>query len=107
MRVEILVFSRQERLLDQRWNRVGGQEQAPLAGVFGQKAAVGGVNARHHGGLVIPQLRIIGQILLIMPDHKPNRRRADDENHRARSEQKPQKPADTAHKASAFNLLGT
>ena len=54
--IEVLVLGGDEGVLDQRRNRRRGQIEAPLARIFGQQAAVGRVNARHHRRLVVLQL---------------------------------------------------
>ena len=97
MGIEILVLGGDEGLLDQRRNGRRGQIEAPLAGIFGQKAAVGGVNARHDRRFVILQLSVVGQILLELPDDAGDDGRRDDEDDSARREQETKETGDAAH----------
>ena len=97
VRIEILVFGGDERLLDQRRNCGGRQIEAPLARVFGQQAAVGGVDARHHRRLIVLQLAVVGEVLLELPDHRGDDASADNEDNRARREEKTKETGDAAH----------
>ncbi len=94
MAVEILVFGRDEGVLDEIGDGGGGQIEPPLVRIFGEQAAVGGVHARHHRRLVILQVAVVGQILLELEDDERRRRRNDDEDDRAGGEQKPQESPD-------------
>ncbi len=105
MGIEILVLGGDEGVLDQRRNGRRRQIKTTLARIFGQKAAVGGVNARHHRRLVILQLGIVGQILLELPDHGGDDGRRDDEDDRARREHETEETGDAAH-VSIQDLLG-
>ena len=62
MAKEVLVLGRQEGVDNTLGHRVEGDEYAPLAGEFGNQAAVGGVDARHHGRLVFGEHLIVGQV---------------------------------------------
>ena len=105
MGIEILVLGGDEGVLDQRRNGRRGQIEAPLARIFGEQAAVGGVNARHHRRLVVLQLGVVGQVLLELPDDGGDDRRRDDEDDRARREHETEETGDAAH-VSIQDLLG-
>ena len=75
MLVEILVFGGEERVDHQLRHRLDRQIEPALLGVFGEQRAVGGVHARHHRRLVILQLRIVRQVLRVMPDQPGDARR--------------------------------
>jgi hypothetical protein len=104
MGIEILVFRRKEGLLHEVGNRRTRQEQAALARVLSKQRSVRSVHARHHRRFVIAQLRVVGQILLVAVDEQPDRRRADQKDDRAGSEQKPEKTTYPTHKM-AFRSL--
>ena len=95
--IEILVLGGDEGVLDQRRNGRRGQIETPLARVFGQQAAVGGVNARHHRRLVVLQLGVVGQVLLELPDDGGDDRRRDDEDDGAGREHETEETGDAAH----------
>ena len=105
MGIEILVLGGDEGVLDQRRNGRRGQIEAPLARIFGQKAAVGGVNARHHRRFVVLQLGVVGQVLLELPDDAGDDSRRDDEDDGARREHETEETGDAAH-VSIQDLLG-
>ena len=67
MLVEILVLGGDEGVGDELWDRLDRQIEPALLGVFGQERAVGGMHPRHHRRLIILKLRIIRQVLGIMP----------------------------------------
>ncbi len=76
MGIEVLVFGGDEGLLDEIGDRRRRQIEPALARIFGQQAAVRGMDAGHHRGLVVLELGVIGQILLETVDHRrPPRRR--------------------------------
>ena len=72
--VEILVLGGNERLLDQRRDRRRRQVETPLARVFGEQAAVAGVDPGHHRRLVILKLGVVGKVLLDISTRPPRRR---------------------------------
>ncbi len=61
--VEILVFRRDEGVLDLVRDGLDRQVEAALVGVFGHQLAVGGMHPRHHGRLVLGQRLVVGQIV--------------------------------------------
>ncbi len=67
--IEVLVFGGEEAVDDKLRHRLDRQVQPAFLGVFGEQRTVGGVNARHHRRLIILKLRIVRQVLGIMPDH--------------------------------------
>ena len=77
--VEILVFRRDESILDQRRDRLDRQEQTALARIFGQDTAVARMHAGHHRGFVVTELGVVRQVLLVPPDQHACRSRAQHE----------------------------
>ena len=67
---EILVLGRDEGIDHELRHVLDRQIEAPLLRVFGDQAAIGRVHARHHRRLVVAKLRVVGQVLRIMPDQK-------------------------------------
>ena len=80
MLVEILVLGGQEGVDDQLRDRLDRQIQPAFLGIFAEQRAVRRVHARHHRRLIVLQLRIVGQVLGIMPD-QPRRRGDADQKH--------------------------
>ncbi len=77
MLIEVLVLCRDKGVGHELRDRLNGQIEPPLIGIFGKQRAVGRVDARHHRRLVILQLRIIRQVFGKMPQnagHGTNRR---------------------------------
>ena len=97
MLVEILVLGGEERVDDHLGDRLDRQIEAAFLGVFAEKGAVGGVDARHDGRLVVLQLRIVGQVLGEMPDQAGGGGDTDEEDHSSGCEQETQKPHEQAH----------
>ena len=97
MGIEILVLGRDEGLLDQGGNCGGRQIEAPFAGIFGEQAAVGRVNARHDRRLIVLELGVVRQILLVLPYDAGKDRRRPDEDDRAGREHEADKTGDSAH----------
>ena len=97
MLVEILVLGGEERVDDQLRNRLDRQIQPAFLGIFAEQRAVGRMDARHHRRLVILKLRIIRQILGIMPDQPRGRGDADQEHDGSGSEQETHEPHQQAH----------
>ncbi len=95
--VEVLVLGRQEGVLDERRDRGGRQVESALAGIFSQQAAVARVDARHHGRLVVLELRVVGQVALVFPDHEPGHAREDHEQQRAGRKNEAQETGDQPH----------
>ena len=87
MVVEILVLGRHEGLNDGLRNGLDRQEEPPFVGVFGDEAAINGVEAGHDRRLVFLKRRVIGQILCLLPDIDTDRGRADEAKHCGRREQ--------------------
>ena len=67
MLVEVLVLGGEEGVDDELRHRLDRQIEPALVGVFGEQRAVGRVHPRHHRRLIILKLRIIRQVLGIMP----------------------------------------
>ena len=94
MLVEILVLGGEEGVDDQLGHRLDRDVEPPLARVFAEQRAVGGVHARHHRRLVILQLRIVRQVLGKMPEQAGGRGDADHEQNGAGREQKAEEAQD-------------
>ena len=97
MLVEILVLGRDEGVDHHLRHRLDRQIQSALLGVFGEQRAVGRVHARHHRRFVILQLRIIRQVLGVMPHHSGDAGDADQEQDRPGREQKPEEAQKQLH----------
>ena len=97
MRIEILIFRRDESLLKHRRNRRTGQEQPSLVRIFGEDGAVAGVDAGCDRRLVVAQLRRIRQVLVEIKHHARDDDRADEEDNCPRREQKAQKSHEQPH----------
>ena len=74
--VEVLVLGGEEGVDDELRHRLDGQIEPALLGVFGEQRAVGGVDARHHRRLIILQLRVVRQVLGVMPQQARDARRS-------------------------------
>ena len=95
--VEVLVLRRHEGVEDQLRHRLDRQIEPALARIFGEQRAIGRMHARHHRRLVILELRIVRQILGIVPQQARRRGHADDEQDRPGGEQEAQKAEDEFH----------
>ena len=95
--VEVLVLGGDEGVGDEFWNRLDRQIEAALIGVFGEQRAVGRMHPRHHRRLIILKLRIVRQVLGIMPQQAGGRGNADDEHDGSHREQKAQKAQQDFH----------
>ncbi len=98
MLIEVLVFGGDEGIGDEFRDRLDRQIEAALIGVFGQQRAVGGMHPRHHRRLVVLELRVVRQILGIMPQQARGRGHADDEHDRPRREQKAEEAQQDFHR---------
>ena len=67
------------------------RSEPPLAGVFGDKTAVCGVNAGHDRGLVFLERRVVGQVLRVVPVEIGERARPNEEQDGPDAEQEPEK----------------
>jgi hypothetical protein len=85
--VEVLVLGREETGDDEFGHRLDRHVEPPLAGVFGDQAAVRRVDAGHDGRLVIGELRVVGQILREGPVSIGQTHGADQEKDRPDAEQ--------------------
>ena len=65
---EPVVLGRQERVDDELWHRLDRQIEAALLGIFAEQRPVRRMDARHHRRFIILELRIVRQILGVMPD---------------------------------------
>ncbi len=95
--VEVLVLGGDERVGDEFRHRLDRQIEASFVGVFRQQRAVGGVHPRHHRRFIILQLRVVRQVLGIMPHQAGNRGDAGEEKDGARREQKAEEPQQDFH----------
>ena len=87
MLVEILVLGGQEGTRHQLRHGADRHIEAPLAGIFRDKAAVRGVDARHHRRLVIGELGMIRQVLREEPESIGQPHGADQEEDRSDAEE--------------------
>src|SRR5579885_2750223 len=67
MLIEILVLSGNEGIGDKLRDGLDRQVEPPLLGIFRKQRAVGGMHPRHHRRLIVLELRIVRQILGVMP----------------------------------------
>ncbi len=82
MGVEVLVLGGEKGVDDARRDRGKRHEDAPLAGILGEKPSVAGMDARDDRRFVIRKLLIVGQIAAEMPVGKPGQPSAEHgENH--------------------------
>jgi len=95
--VEVLVLGGDEGVDDERRHRLDRNVEAPLARVFGEQRTVGGMDPRHHRGLVILQLRIVGQRFGIMPEQARRPRDRDHEHDGSRREQEADEAQQQSH----------
>ncbi len=95
--VEILVFSRDEGMLDQVRNFVRRKIKPPLARIFGKQAAVRRMHARHDRRLIVLEQRVIREVLLVLPYDAGEHRRRHDEQQSAGRKYEADNPSDTAH----------
>ena len=102
MGVEILVFRRDEGLLDHLRNGGVRQEQPALVRIFGEDRAVAGVDARRDRRLVIAKLRRVGQVFFEDIDEACEPHRADEKQNRAGREDESEKPEDERHQSSPW-----
>ena len=100
---EILVLGGEERVDHQFWNRLDRQIQPALLGIFAEQRAVGGMDAGHHRRLVILQLRIIGQILGVMPDQARHGGDPHQKHHGSGGKQETQEPHQDSHYRSSVS----
>ena len=97
MLVEILVLGGEERVDHQLRHRLDRDIEPPLAGIFGDQRAIGGVHARHHRRLVILQLRVVRQVLGKMPQQTGGRRHPHHEQDGAGREQEAEEAQQELH----------
>ena len=95
--VEVLVLGGDEGLFYAVGDRRRGQIEPAFARIFGEQAAILGVYAGHHRRLIVFERAVIGQVLLVMVDHRSGDRGADHEKNRGGREKKPEKAADRLH----------
>jgi hypothetical protein len=89
--VEILVLGRQEGTDHKLGHGIDRHVEPALAGVFGDQAAVGRMDAGHHRRLVIRQLGMLRQVLRIEPESIGEPNSADQEEDRTDAEEKAEK----------------
>ena len=75
MLIEILVFSRDERLFDQIGQRLGGHEQTAFARKLSNEFTVAGIDAGRHRRCIVLQNFIVGQVLAEIVDVKRDKYR--------------------------------
>ena len=97
MLVEVLILGGEEGIDHQFRHRLDRDVQAPLAGIFGDQRTVGRVHARHHRRLVVLQLRIVRQVLGVVPEQAGDRGHAHHEQDGARREQEAEEAEDELH----------
>ncbi len=78
-------------------HRLDRQIETPLARIFGEQAAIAGMDARHHRRLVVRELRVIGQVLRIFPVEISGARRRDQKGDRADAEEEAEEAKDDSH----------
>src|SRR5262249_58427245 len=71
--VEILVLGRDESVDDELGHRLDRNIEPPLARIFREQRAVGGMHPRHDRGLIVLQLRVVRQGLGIVPQQAGRR----------------------------------
>ena len=101
MFVEVFVFRRDERIGDEFRHRLDRQIQPPLARVFRDQRAVGRMHAGHHRRFVVLELRVVRQVLRVVPQQARGRTNAHEENRRAGCEQKAQKAKQQFHESTS------
>src|SRR5262249_51283627 len=74
-----------------------GCEEPPLARVFGEQRAVGGMPPRHDRGLIVLQLGVVRQRLGVVPQQAGRRRDRGDEYDRSRREQQAEEAQQQSH----------
>ena len=102
VRIEVLVFRRNKRLLDQRRYRRTRQEQAPLVGIFSKDRAVARMHSRGDGRLVIAQLGGVGEVFRENIDQPGDHDGSDQEQDRSRREQKTKKSCEQSHQSFPY-----
>src|SRR5204862_5579389 len=95
--VEILVLGGDEGVDDELGNRLDRDIESPLARVFGEQRAVGGVHPRHDRGFVVLQLGVIRQRLRVVPQQAGCRRDRDNEYDRPGGEQQTEEAQQKSH----------
>ena len=97
MLVEVLILGCEEGVDHELRHRLNRNVEPPLARVFGHQRAVGRVHARHYRRLVVLQLRIVRQVLGVVPQQPGGRSHAHHEQDRARREQKAEEAQHELH----------
>ena len=95
--VEILVLGRDEGVGDELGHRLDRNIEPPLARIFGEQRAVGGVHPRHYRGLIVLQLGIVRQRLRVVPQQAGRRRDGGNEYDRSRREQQAEEAQQQSH----------
>ena len=95
--VEILVLRRDEGVDDELGHRLDREVEPPLARIFGEQRAVGGVHPRHDRGLVVLQLGVVRQRLGVVPQQSGGRRDPDHEQDRPGGEQQAEEAQQQSH----------
>ena len=96
--VEALVLGRDEGLDDALRHRLNREIEPPLAGIFGEQRAVGGVHAGHDRRLVVLQLGIVRQVAREVPQQPGRAGDADDEQDGARRKQQTNEAQQQSHR---------
>ena len=104
MGVEILVFRRDESVLDEGRDGRARKIKTPLAGIFGDKRSVARMDPRHHRRFVILERRIIRQAAFEFPNQKPRRASPDDKHDRAGRENETEETGYVPHATWPFEF---
>jgi hypothetical protein len=105
MGVEGLVLGREERVDDALRHRGDRHEHAVLCGVFGEQAAIAGIDARDHRRIIAGELVVIRQVLREVLVDQPGRDTAHDTQEQQRAEQERENSGQSHDRAGPGPLL--
>src|SRR5262249_21186730 len=95
--VEILVLGRDESVGDELGHRLDRNIEPPLARIFGEQRAVGGMPRRNDGGLIVRRRRVAGKGWGVVPQQAGARRDRGNEYDRSRREQQAEEAQQPSH----------
>ncbi len=98
MLVKILIFRCEEGVDDQLRHRLDRDIESALSRVFRDQRTVRRMHTGHDGRFIVPQLRIVGQVLGKMPHQACGRGHADQKQNGPRREQKPEETECQPHR---------
>ena len=101
MLIEILVLRGDESIDDEFRNCLDRQIEPALLGIFRQQRAIRGMHSRHDRRLIILKLRILGQVLGVMPQQASHGGHADDEKDGPHCKQEPEKAQKQFHRGTS------